>query len=438
MKKVIIILINVLIAGIAAAYIIGIAFFQTHFRMGTNINGFNVSLMTVQEVEDLLSREADGFAIAINTRNNGVEKIEAKDIGMKVEAKEYLTEIMTSRKMKSWLIPETAERKLPESCYTIDKEKLEEEISNLNCMKNIVKAESAKIVYTGSQYQVEPTVRGTELDKVKTRDVIETAIRQWKSSVDLEEAGCYIDAKKVDEKELQKKCEFLNSIQDTIITYDFGDRKESIDIDVINTFLTDYELDNEKITKYISSLAEKYDTVGKERKFITYDDRTVKISGGNYGWKMDVDSTAASLKKLIQAATIDVVEPEYLQEAADRSKNDLGHSYLEIDLGKKQVVLYIDGEPKVQADIELNGEIEPGFYNVSAIEPDADGKTNAILFGSTGIYLYEDKQTHSFSGTDDISAMSSNGVEEGFIATTAMNEIFALMKASWPVVVYYE
>ena len=100
-------------------------------------------------------------------------------------------------------------------------------------MNDMVKPESAHIVETSDFYQVASAVKGNELDVNKARQIIETAIRQWQPEVDLEASECYIEAEDIDEDVLQQRCDLLNSIQDTIITYDFGDRKETIDFEKI-------------------------------------------------------------------------------------------------------------------------------------------------------------------------------------------------------------
>ena len=87
---------------------------------------------------------------------------------------------------------------------------------------------------------------------------------------------------------------------------------------------------NIKVKKYIKKIAKKYDTVGAERTFMTFDDRPAIISGGDYGWKTDIEKTAAELLEYIKDSTIDVIEPVYTQTAVSRSKNDIGYSYLEI------------------------------------------------------------------------------------------------------------
>lgn len=439
-KKIVITLICLLSIVLGTGYFLGLAYFQTHFKIGTTINGFHCSFKSVDEVELLLSRSAESYAMAVETRNNGVEKIAADNVGLTFSGRQNLINIINNQDYTLWFIPEK-EYRLPADCYQIDETKMKQEIAKLKCMKDMIKPQNAYIVETNGVYQVSPEIKGTSLDKEKTTQIIETAIKQWKPSVNLEEAGCYINNESLDEEKLQQSCDLLNSIKDTIITYDFGDRKETVDINKIqDTFLDDnFQLSGKCIREYIEELAQKYDTIGDEREFVTFDDKTISISGGDYGWKMDVNQTANNLLSLIKEETIDVVEPVYEQTAVSRNKNDIGHSYLEIDTTNRKAILYIDGSPTVQTDIFTNGSIQKGFYRIKTKQPTTEnGLINSIMFGDSAVYQYDSTASQSFSGNEDISAIASNGVKEGCIAinNADMESIFKNINDTWPIVVY--
>ena len=73
--------------------------------------------------------------------------------------------------------------------------------------------------------------------------------------------------------DLTKDCQQMNELTDVVVTYDFSDRKETVDRSVIKNWLTkdendDLVLDKAVIADYISELAKKYDTVGTERTFL--------------------------------------------------------------------------------------------------------------------------------------------------------------------------
>lgn len=441
-KRIALILMCLLSIVIGTGYFLGMAYFQTHYKIGTTINGFHCSFKTIEETDALLSRKVESYAIAVDTRNNGVEKITANDVGLAFIGRDELVGIMNTQDSRLWFMPELKQKNLSKECYSIDTTLMTSEMLTLKCMNNMQKAETAHIVNTNDYFQVSKAVKGTELDRAKARDVIETAIRQWKESVSLEETGCYIDTDPGDEKALQKQCDTLNSMQDTIITYDFGDRTEQLNFNTVKEkFLNkEYSFDKENIKRYISTLADKYDTVGTQRKFITYDDRTAIISGGDYGWKINIDKTAEDLLKLLEENTIDVIEPAYTEEAASRNKNDIGRSYLEIDISTKQAILYEDGEPIIQADIKTNGKIKPGFYQVKGIqESTPDGMKKVIWFGSSALYMYDAAAAQpSFSGTDDISGYSASSIKEGCIAVNedVIDTFFTNMSPDWPVVIY--
>ena len=81
-KKIVLTLLCILSIVLGTGYFLGLAYFQTHFKIGTTINGFHCSFKSIDEAETLLSREVESYAIAVNTRNNGVEKIAANDVGL--------------------------------------------------------------------------------------------------------------------------------------------------------------------------------------------------------------------------------------------------------------------------------------------------------------------------------------------------------------------
>ena len=440
-KKITLTLICLLSIILGTGYFLGLAYFQTHFKIGTEINGFNCSFKSIDDADALLSREVQSYAMAVNTRNGGVEKISADDVGMKFAGKDELIDMVNHQNYNLWFLPENTNVTLPVGCYQIDETKMDEEFNSLKCMNDMVKPESAHIVETNDFYQVASAVKGNELDVNKARQIIETAIRQWQPEVDLEASECYIEAEDIDENVLQQRCDLLNSIQDTIITYDFGDRKETIDFEKIkDKFINkDYELSSKKIQKYIEKLAEKYDTVGVERKFVTFDDRTASVTGGDYGWKISVNDTALELMNLITEDTLDVVKPVYVQTAASRMKNDIAHSYLEIDASNDIAVMYVDGKPVVQSKIKVNGDIATGCYKVQSKQDITDdGRIRNISFGNSSIYQYTGNESSGFSGSDDISGFSSNGVKENCAAVdeTSMTAIFNTMQDTWPVIVY--
>ena len=178
-KKITLTLICLLSIILGTGYFLGLAYFQTHFKIGTEINGFNCSFKSIDDADALLSREVQSYAMAVNTRNGGVEKISADDVGMKFAGKDELIDMVNHQNYNLWFLPENTNVTLPVGCYQIDETKMDEEFNSLKCMNDMVKPESAHIVETNDFYQVASAVKGNELDVNKARQIIETANRQW-------------------------------------------------------------------------------------------------------------------------------------------------------------------------------------------------------------------------------------------------------------------
>ena len=235
-----------------------------------------------------------------------------------------------------------------------------------------------------------------------------------------------------------------------IITYDFGDRTETLDISKIQDFIVDNELNREKVSEYVEQLAAKYDTKGIERDFTTYDDRKISVSGGDYGWKIDQEKETEGLMKAILSGQTDVRTPVYEQEARERDANDIGYTYIEIDKQNKQFILYVDGDPAIQITGELKS-LENGVYSLKTPSGETDGKSWYLPFGSGQCIYGADLNTEETAESlqtddllddlDELTGISSNEsleIEDGSFAiqSETAEMAFSSCTEGMPVIVY--
>lgn len=360
---------------VIAVYGYGYHYFSSHFLPDTYVQEFNIGMKTVPEVEALLNKQAKSYALAVQYRNGGVEALGADEIGITCDASHELQQILQNQDKKLWFRP--CERVIEYEGINdiVDTKKLEESVSNLKCFRDMEAPVDARIVYTKDKgYQIFSEKEGTKLDKERVMETIETAIRKRSTSVDLE--SCY-EKPRIRSADLEEKYESIKKYENVIITYDFGDRTEQIDAKKIQDFLTDYMLDKKKIASYIYKLGKKYDTRGISREFLTYDDRKVQISGGDYGWVMDQEKETEALEELIKKGAVEVHKPAYIQSAQSRDSNDIGYTYLEIDKKNKQLICYVDGKHIVQTSGGF-GALESGCYMLKDIQ---EGDEFSLSFG---------------------------------------------------------
>lgn len=444
-KKILISLIILLFLLTAGAYGYGVYYFTSHFLPGSMVNGFNCSYMTVEESEKLLDERIGAYVLAVETRNNGQESISAQDAGLSYKSDGSVNQLVKEQQRFRWFLAfnQHQDYEIPSSIQ-YDEQKEEMAVAALKCMQpeNSTEPSDAYIAEKDDKFIIIPEVEGAALDPEKTCQVILDAMLTGKVAVNLEESGCYKKPSVYQNDEmLVKNCEQANKLTDVVVTYDFDDRTETVDRDVIKGWLTkndagDYVLDQNQMASYISGLAATYDTVGMDRTFSTYDGRGISIMGGTYGWKIDQEAEVKALTEIIENGETQVRKPVYAQEGLSRKTNDIGYTYIEIDLTAQRMVFYKNGTPIADAPVvsgnpyvpncatptgcytvgetkssyTVNGEDYPSAVNYWIPFDGNLGINDAPWRGSFGEQLYEFEGTHGSicAPTDQVQIIYSN------------------------------
>ena len=384
-KKIMITLIIILLLLTAGVYGYGVYYFTEHFLPGSMVNGFNCSYMTVSQSEELLTQKVGAYVLTIDTRNNGQESITAKQAGLSYDSDGSVDKLIRNQDRFTWFLAFNQHRNYEvSSSIKYDEQKTEAAISELKCMQqeNMTEPSDAHIEEKDDKFVIVPEQEGTALKPEKTSQDIIDALVTGRTPVDLEADGCYKEPKVYQSDEtLTKNCDLINKLTDVVITYDFDDCTETVDRDMIKNWLTTdenglYTLDKKQIEAYISELAAKYDTVGTERTFNTYDGREITVSGGNYGWQIDQKAELKELTELIKNGETQVREPVYSHEGLVRKTNDIGYTYIDIDMKAQRMVFYKDGQLLVDTPVVTgcvrNGHSTPtGCFALDAMRAPA-------------------------------------------------------------------
>ena len=360
-KKVIIALIIILLIFTAAAYGYGVHYFTDHFLPGSQANGFNCSYKTADETEKLLAKEVQAYVLTVETRNNGKESITAKEAGLVYKPDGGARKLIKKQDRYKWFLAFNQKKKYTLATDTTyeDQNKLTETVKKLKCMQKdkMEKPVDACIKDTGESYEIQPEKEGTTLDTKKVQKVIRKAVSAGDVTVSLEKNNCYKKPSVYkDDKTLKKECDQMNKLTSCVITYDFSDRSEQLDRNTIKEWLVkdangDYSVDKNQVAAYVNSLGYKYDTFGCTRTFTTYDGRQKTIQGGDYGWAIDQTTETEWLYNAILAGTTEVRQPAYAYSGLCRDTNDIGNTYVEIDLTNQRMVFYKDGQLLVDTPV---------------------------------------------------------------------------------------
>ena len=457
-KKIALTLLALLVVLMTMGYLAGRSFFREHYFPGTEINGRDCSFMTVSEVEDIFDREARTYALAVDTMNNGREAVTAEDVGMRYASDGSSGRFLDAQDLDYWFLHLTDKKELNvENCgITVSYSMIEQKVDSLYCMQpeNITYPSDAYIKNEGNDvFSVVPEVEGNALDREKVIRVIRDAVENRVDSVNLETEGCYLKpAVYSDSPSITTSLERLANFKEALITYDFVESVERLDWSTIRSWLTTDEegyviLDPEKVKEFVHGLAEKYNTFGGERDFLTYDNRIITISGGDYGWAIDELKESQALTHALEEGTVDVREPVYAYEAASRSGvSDIGMTYIEIDLMNLRLVFYRDGHPVVDTGIEsgyshYSGVPAPfGVYVLTAKKSPAEVVENGEIRGvdyllefDYGVPITEAPWRGELDGEIYIPEETGGGIK---LPYDAMATLYNQAEEGIPVVIY--
>ena len=376
-------------AAVAVVYLGLALFFFGHFYFNTIINGENYSAGSVDAVQKHILDVSEHYVLTINGRDQLADTITSADIVLRIEFGDELADII--KEQNAFLWPLSFFRK---SEYTVDtmvtynKEELDRKIDTLCFFKseNIRQPQNAYLSdNTENGYQIIPEDNGAVPVREKIYSAVEEAVGLLDESVDLDEKGCYAEAEITSEdKELQKACDQRNRLVGTTITYKFGDDVEVLDGSVIKDWLVideeTIDIDPDLVREYVDSLARKYDTWGKKREFKTTSDEIITIAEGAYGWWMNRADETQELIEQIRNGQSGERTPVYRAQAAQYGDDDIGNSYVEIDLTNQHLWVYKDGKLVEDTDF-VSGKVSNGNNTPVGIYAITYKERNATLRG---------------------------------------------------------
>jgi len=212
------------------------------------------------------------------------------------------------------------------------------------------------------------------------------SILKGEKTLDLNEEYCYENPEYTlnSLKTLQTK-NLLNTYVSTNITYKFGSEYELLDGNIINEWLSVDEnlevvINKTAVMKYVNELSKKYDTVGITRNFKTSINKTVDVKGGLYGWKINQEAETKAIIENIKFGEVSKKEPIYTQKALSRDDDEIGNTYVEINITKQHLWFYKDGKLITQGSV-VTGNPGKGHSTVTGTYMLNYKQKDAILAG---------------------------------------------------------
>lgn len=362
----IIFLLSIIIAQLIAAYFGLAAYYRNAFEYGTWINGIYCTGKSIEEVNRELSGKFEYDGIVISDKDGNTYQIAAGDIDFQYDFAEALK--LYQDRQNPWLWVDSLwkirnEKITPVIYYR--EEKLESCLAKVPFLTEYdVHDRKIAIIKTNQGYEL-LNERESVLDTEEAKQAVIAAIENAETSVSLLEAGAYHDMELTGEMQnILHEWELVEDFQDCRILYQMGEELVPVDASVVCDWILldenggfaldeqgSLQLREDAVTEFIDKLAEEYDTVGKTREFLSTGRGVVVVEGGIYGNRLDKKAETAYLTEAFLNKADEIHIPAYLQMAAKQGKDDIGNTYVEVDMNTQMMYYYLNGSLQIETPI---------------------------------------------------------------------------------------
>lgn len=380
MKKTIKVLIGTvfLICMLAGLGYLGLAsYYENGFSFMTYINGIYCTGKNVEAVNYELNEAFEYKGLTVST-GEGSFLIPADSIAYSYDYREPLNHYLSVQNPYLWVENLSKGKKeytlLPAIYFDND---LLETIIEPELDKCLPKEKiEVRLIWNNDGFALKDNKK-TILNKMKAHEVIVQALNEGLNTIDLVEAGCYYDEPYTDkEKEIIAFYDLLDAYQKRKVEYLFDDEKEIFTsselaktlsfynafvdnpiLDTVNLMenYTDADgnllVEQENVDSLLDDKLASYNTY-QNHLFTTHDGRVLQIKGGTYGNKISMKTEKKELFAFLQSPDYEYIRtPEYIKEALYKGKNDIGDTYIEVDIGQQKMFYYRDGELFIETDV---------------------------------------------------------------------------------------
>lgn len=443
---------------LAGAYLAIGFYYQSSFSFGTYINGLYCTGKSVEEVNDELKNSYDAECLFVLDENSQVYKIPLASIGFSIDYTSQLENLMQLQHPFSWGVNLLHFRQNTiQPTVTFDFVKLKEALDNSGVAGSYAKENTVEIRKTEHGYTLYDGMVNV-LDMNLVYKLVSDALEQDVTEVSIQ--NCFSDLPYTDEmQDILALFEKIDSFQQCQIVYDMGDAYialspeivcEWISLDENGDFLLTGEGElifrEEGVAEFIETLCETYDTYGSVRTFQTTEGRTVTIEGGTYGNKLDKQKEIAYLTEAFLLKKAEVHVPVYEKEAFCRGKNDVGNTYIEIDMTQQMLYYYRQGELMLDCSV-VTGNVRRGWSTPEGVNYVYNKQTDRVLRGpgyaspvdywmpvvkSVGIH---DADWRTEFGADIYKTNGSHGCVN--VPPNHMSLLYEMVEIGTPVVMFY-
>ena len=343
------------------------------FPIGTKVSGVSVSEQSAKEAGETLQQAAEDYKLTVRFAQN-TRTFSAEELGLTVDedALKRLVKVMQQGQNAASAAEDA------QTVFTCETD-LKEEMQDLpERTAHADKAtQDAVLTYDkkAGKYVIQEEQVGGTIDTQALAEAVQTAAEQLQPELDAVGAGLYggETVRRSDDEKLNQALEQANQMLKTDVTYTFEvERKnvygeEQLNKSAIQKWLTVSEdgkrvqIDEDKVEDYVNEVARIYSV--KEpttAQFVTASGDHVEVEAPITDESVDTQALKKDILNAIQEGATGQRKASYRKtRTGEQGTTDLGGTYVEVDLDKQHLYLYVNGKKKAEGDI-CSGSVADG------------------------------------------------------------------------------
>lgn len=442
-------------AAVAVLAVVGIGYgirsnhYQDRFLPKTEALGVDLGGKTIQQADQKMKAELSDVHFRLKDGGKTVATVSGQTLGLKRDYAAMLKKLMA--KQNPWgfsavVLAQSDKTALASSADSTEiKQYATAEAAKLN--QNRTAPVDAKVVLTNDSYRIEKEKPGDQINAAKLAESLAGAIQDNRHTVDVKKTYDQPKAKAGD-KALTDAVSKLKAIGDIKAVVRVTNHQEQISNSRLRSWLSysngAVQVDRSGVAKFVSELANKYNTYNKSRQFKSTKRGTVTVPAGTYGWSIMQNKETDALIALIKTGKSFNQTVLHQGSGYHDDGHDIGNTYLEVDKQNQHEWLYRNGKVVLDSAIVTGKPATPTPSGVFAVW---SKQRNATLVGedyrtpvdywmpidNTGVGLHDAPWQPTFGGTWYQKHGSHGCVNQ---PPAFMPKLFAAMTVGTPVIVF--
>ncbi len=441
-------------------------YYRGGFSLNTWINGVYCTGKTVEEVNAELLAKMEAPIVIITDRNGDKYYIDMANAGYQEDYIQSLNSYLEEQNSWRWIENVLFQRSRElEGVRSYSPQQLREVLESLDAIRiELNKEKDYVLEYQADEGYVLHDGLNNRMDVDLLYKAVLKAVDEQVYELDMNDIDCYYDIPLTDEQKTTKSvAQLVEALQNSNIIYDMGDEMIPLEPAIVAGFLKTENgkvlvdengrlvPDEEAITAFVDALAEEYDTFEKEREFLSTRGDVITVTGVTYGTQIDREAEVKYLTEMLFGENVHSTEPkyripEYIHEGMVRGKDDIGDTYIEIDMTEQMMYYYKAGELKVETPV-VTGNTGRRWGTPEGVNYVYNKQKNRILRGEGyaspvkywmpvkgNIGIHDASWRDEFGGTIYQKSGSHGCINT---PTDKMAELYEMVEIGTPVILFY-